>query len=62
MVSTELAGGATIDRHALAIGRAGLMRLLHHFGVLPEAPPGNDGDSRLLHLDQVRETLKAQSS
>jgi predicted deacylase len=42
MVSTELAGGATIDRHALAIGRAGLMRLLHHFGVMPETPPKGD--------------------
>ena len=36
MVATELAGGATVDRNALAIGRAGLMRLLHHFGVVSE--------------------------
>jgi uncharacterized protein len=48
MVSTELAGGATIDRQALAIGRAGLMRLLHHFGALPEAPPSNDFHSTQL--------------
>ncbi len=39
MVSTELGGAASIDPSVLAIGRNGLMRLLVHFGVLPEAPP-----------------------
>jgi predicted deacylase len=39
MVATELAGGGTVDRRALAIGRAGLLRLLHHFGVLAEPGP-----------------------
>jgi len=39
MVATELAGGGTIDRGALAIGRAGLLRLLHHYGVLAEPGP-----------------------
>ena len=39
MVSTELGGGGTIDRHNLAIGRAGLRRLLHHLGVLAESGP-----------------------
>jgi predicted deacylase len=42
MVSTELAGGATIDTRALAIGRAGLTRLLVHFGVLDAAAPSED--------------------
>ena len=39
MIATELSGAASIDLEALAIGRAGTMRLLHHFGVLPAAPP-----------------------
>ena len=39
MVSTELGGAASIDPTALAIGRNGLVRLLAHFGVLPEPPP-----------------------
>jgi predicted deacylase len=39
MVATELAGGATVDDTALAIGRAGLMRLLHHVGALAGPPP-----------------------
>jgi predicted deacylase len=38
MIATELAGGAAVDRRALAIGRAGLMRLLHHVGVLRDEP------------------------
>jgi uncharacterized protein len=49
MVATELAGGGTIDREALAIGRAGLMRLLHHVGVLPEPASRRDYfETRLL--------------
>ncbi len=39
MVATEFPGAASIDIDSLAIGREGLLRLLHHFGVLPEAPP-----------------------
>ena len=39
MISTELAGGASIDQRALAIGRAGLARLLHFFGVFAEPGP-----------------------
>ncbi|MBI3505859.1 MAG: succinylglutamate desuccinylase/aspartoacylase family protein [Proteobacteria bacterium] len=39
MISTELAGGASINQRALAIGRAGLARLLHFFGVLAEPGP-----------------------
>jgi predicted deacylase len=38
MVATELSGAASIDRAALAIGRAGTLRLLRHFGVLRAAP------------------------
>ncbi|MBL8808268.1 MAG: succinylglutamate desuccinylase/aspartoacylase family protein [Rhodospirillales bacterium] len=41
MISTELAGGGTIDPEALAIGRAGLMRLLVHFGVVDGEPPAD---------------------
>jgi predicted deacylase len=39
MVATELGGGGVIDRNCLAIGRAGVMRLLQHFGVLHGPPP-----------------------
>lgn len=39
MIATEFPGAASVDIEALAIGRAGLMRLLHHFGVLPGALP-----------------------
>jgi predicted deacylase len=39
MVSTELGGGGTIDPRALAIGRAGLTRLLVHLGALDVDPP-----------------------
>jgi predicted deacylase len=49
MVATELGGGGAIDREALAIGRAGLKRLLHHFGVLPEPAAKRDYfETRLL--------------
>ncbi len=48
MVATELGGGGTIDRDYLAIGRAGVMRLLHHFGALPETPPGDHFSSTRL--------------
>jgi predicted deacylase len=49
MVATELAGGAGIDQEALAIGRAGLMRLLHHFGVVAEPGPRDHfSDTRLI--------------
>src|SRR5262249_28846336 len=49
MVATELAGGGGIDREALGIGRAGLMRLLHHFGVLAEPGPRDHfADTRLI--------------
>ena len=41
MISTELAGGGTIDPKALEIGRAGLGRLLVHFGVLDGPPPAD---------------------
>jgi predicted deacylase len=42
-ISTELAGGASIDRVALGIGLEGTRRMLAHLGVLPAAgkkPPG----------------------
>jgi len=49
MVSTELGGGGTIDRHNLAMAKAGLMRLLHHYGVLPtRAPQEHFSQTRLL--------------
>ena len=49
MVATELAGGGTVDRNALAIGRAGLFRLLHHFGVLADAGPrAHRAETRLI--------------
>lgn len=49
MISTELAGGGTIDPAALAIGRAGLTRLLVHFGVLAgEAPAEHMFATRLV--------------
>ena len=38
MVATELGGGARTDRASLAAGRAATLRLLHHFGLLAEAP------------------------
>lgn len=39
MVASELSGGGAIDRRAIAIGRAGLLRLLYHYGVLSEPGP-----------------------
>lgn len=42
-LSTELAGGVGVDITATAIGHAGVLRVLHHLGVLrapqPAAPP-----------------------
>lgn len=57
MISTELAGGGTIDPAALEIGRAGLTRLLVHFGVMDgEAPAGH------MHSTRLVSPLGAQSS
>lgn len=39
-ISTELAGGASLDLQALQVGREGVLRVLHHLGVL-EAGAGS---------------------
>ncbi len=66
LISTELAGGASLDRRALEIGRRGVARVLRHLGVLegeveaPEAPPrylkgGDHGDYVMAPLEGLFE-------
>jgi hypothetical protein len=49
MVATELAGGGTVTPSALQIGRTGLRRLLHHFGIFAgEGPRDGFAATRLI--------------
>ncbi len=50
-VGTEMAGGGTVSREALALCRRGVRNVLAHLGVLPpgEADPPR-GDGRVLEL------------
>jgi uncharacterized protein len=47
-VATELAGGASVSRRAVAIGRAGVKRFLNHAGILADAPRDEYHDTRML--------------
>lgn len=47
-VATELAGGASVSRRAVAIGRAGVLRFLRHAGALVDAGQDKFHDTRLL--------------
>lgn len=58
MIATELAGGASIDRTALAIGYEGTLRLLHHAGVLAAAPE-SDRPTRFLHTRDANDFVTA---
>ncbi len=58
MIATELAGGASIDRTALAIGHAGTLRLLQHAGVLAAAPEP-DKPTRFLHTRDAGDFVTA---
>jgi hypothetical protein len=47
-VATELAGGGSVSRRAVAVGRNGVLRLLRHAGALADAPRDEFHDTRLL--------------
>ena len=58
-LSTELGGGGTLTQASLAVARAGLVNLLHHFGVVrsPVATSWRESRSRRLTLSRPEEHL-----
>ena len=61
--STELAGGASLDREALRIGREGVRGVLRHLGVLDgEARAGATPSPRFLKAGDERDSVTAPIS
>ncbi len=56
-ISTELAGGASIDREALRIGLEGVRGILAHLGVLPAADQAPRGPTRWLKAVDERDNV-----
>jgi predicted deacylase len=62
-ISAELAGGASIDRQALQIGRDGVLGVLRHLGVLEgDGGPAQPGPIRFLSADDERDRVMASLS
>ncbi|MEO0389031.1 MAG: succinylglutamate desuccinylase/aspartoacylase family protein [Pseudomonadota bacterium] len=51
-IACEVSGGATLDRHAVAATRAGMLRVLHHLGHCPAPQDGaaRGADTRFVRL------------
>ena len=60
-ISSEIGGGGGLTTASLAAARAGLVNLLHHFGVVrsPLAVPWRDSRSRRLTLSRPEEHVAA---
>lgn len=59
-MSTELGGGGTVSPDALSLAEQGLIRLLHHVGVLRDPPASGEAPStRLLHRVAARDYIYA---
>jgi predicted deacylase len=62
-ISTELAGGASLDRRALEIGRDGVLRVLRHLGVLEgDGGPVEPSPLRFLKAGDRRDSVMATVS
>ena len=62
-ISTELAGGASLHREALRIGREGVLGVLRHLGVLDgEARAGPTPSPRFLKAGDKRDSVMAPIS
>jgi predicted deacylase len=62
-ISTELAGGASLDRQALQIGRDGVLGVLRHLGVLEgDDGPAQPAPPRFLKAGGQRDRVMATAS
>lgn len=62
-MSTELGGGGTVSLQALRLAEGGLLRLLHHVGLLKAEPAGpKPAPIRFMHRVPANEYVFAQSS
>ncbi len=62
-ISTELAGGASLDRRALEVGRDGVLGVLRHLGVLEgDGSPVEPAPLRFLKAGDQRDSVMATVS
>lgn len=58
-ISTELAGGASLDRRALQIGRDGVLGVLRHLGVMESGGATQPAPPRFLMASDQRDRVMA---
>lgn len=62
-LSTELGGGASVGRAEVQLGEDGILRLLHHIGLLREAPTAEPAPAtKLVHRTPAHEYVYATST